>query len=151
LLCTHFIPYFFFLLAAVKLYGWDGHKDCCVWWFWLILLVMPAALFLCVVCAICSGGGNALNGGAPANIRREGEGVELGGGPKGEISYQNVGGSSVDDERDRKKTCDEILEDGDATMDNADSGMDNADSTMDNSFGNKRSSDGEEGLPDEEF
>jgi hypothetical protein len=144
LLCTHFIPYFFFLLAAVKLYGWDGHKDCCVWWFWLILLVMPAALFLCVVCALCSGGGNALNGGAPANIRREGEGVELGGGPKTDISYQNVGGSPLDDERDRKKTCDEILED-------PDSNMDNADSTMDNSFGNKRSSDGEEGLPDEDF
>jgi hypothetical protein len=70
--------------------------------------------------------------------------VELGGGPKTDISYQNVGGSPLDDERDRKKTCDEILED-------PDSNMDNADSTMDNSFGNKRSSDGEEGLPDEDF
>jgi hypothetical protein len=131
------IPYFFFILAAIKLYCCDGHKDCCVWWFWLILLVMPAGLFLCILCALCSGGKNALNGGAPANIRKDSEGMELGGTPKTEISYRNVGGSPADDERDRKKTCDEILED--------------PDSTMDNSFGNKRSSDGEEGLPDEDF
>lgn len=92
---------------------------------------------MCILCALCSGGKNVLNGGATANIRKDSEGMELGGREKTEISYQNVGGSPVDDEKDRKKTCDEILED--------------PNSTMDNSFGNKRSSDGEEGLPDEDF
>merc|ERR1712194_517241 len=104
---THIIPYFFFILAAIKLYGCDGHRDCCVWWFWLILLVIPIALFLCIVCALCAGGKNALNTGVPTNLRKDPDGMELSGPPKSEINYQNVQGSPTDDDRLRNKQCDE--------------------------------------------